>query len=389
MGARDPGWRLVRLGGRRALALGGAAVAVALGGACGGGEAGTSPGPATCAGGEKTCDGRCVDVDDPAFGCAADGCAPCPSAGVPMACGAGVCVVGECPAGTADCDGEAGNGCEIDTRSEDLHCGACGAECAGLTRCSGGTCSPISVADWLASQRHGWCQDEPNELMNLCGDVPFCFDTDVMRPYPDGLEIHAGFHYDGVSDGILFDLGGDCDLKRASCVFETAGTLSCSGPAGPRVSSPVLGAGPHLVTLRASEAGTWLFVDGVEVASGGGSSVAPELIGECGPGLVLGQRISYWWEDTSAGWWLRHAPFLLHLRSRARSDAWSLSAAIEPDPDSVLLFDSSGVDGVSWTDRVHGKVGVRCGGRSSPEASGYAVPCEGPGWVLDAAQACL
>jgi len=88
----------------------------------------------TCTTGFADCDG------DPSNGCEADtrtsathcgacarGCAPPNATG---ACAAGVCTVAACATGFGDCDGNASNGCETDTRVATSHCGACGTACA-------------------------------------------------------------------------------------------------------------------------------------------------------------------------------------------------------------------------------------------------------------------
>jgi hypothetical protein len=62
------------------------------------------------------------------------------------------CVLGACgsicAAGFADCDGDSTNGCEVDTRSSDAHCGRCGNACATMgamgARCAAGACLDAS-----------------------------------------------------------------------------------------------------------------------------------------------------------------------------------------------------------------------------------------------------
>ncbi|MBK6534095.1 MAG: hypothetical protein IPF99_32365 [Deltaproteobacteria bacterium] len=54
----------------------------------------------------------------------------CDLANATAACTAGACAVASCAAGFGDCDGNAANGCETDTRTSAIHCGACGTTCA-------------------------------------------------------------------------------------------------------------------------------------------------------------------------------------------------------------------------------------------------------------------
>lgn len=364
------------------------ALATAVAGGCTSDD-GAAASTEACAEGEKICDGACVRTDDPGYGCRPTSCEPCP-AGVPVRCEAGACVIEDCPVARGDCDGDPANGCEVDLRGAQEHCGTCGRVCSELEECASGTCATLDVARWLSQQKGGWCHDLFNEVMNLCGDVAFCFDPDLMRAYPDGLEVHVGFHWDGASTGLVFDAGGDCEGKRMSCTLDPGGVLYCNGPLTAAALTTTLGsAGPHLVSYRVSRQGASLFVDGEEVGTMAGSTAEPELLGECGPGLVLGQRISYWWEQQAPGRSLRFAPFLFHLKARPSALPWTLTEALVADASSVVLFDAAGVDGMEWTDSVAGKVGVRCGGRTSEEASGYDVPCAGPGWVADVARTCL
>jgi hypothetical protein len=102
-----------------------------------------------CTEGTKACGGTCVGVDDPAFGCSADACDPCGSAGASaqFACQTGACVVSACSAGHLDCDGDSKNGCEVDPNVDPTSCGGCanghagqpvGVECCGT--CQSGAC---------------------------------------------------------------------------------------------------------------------------------------------------------------------------------------------------------------------------------------------------------
>ena len=68
----------------------------------------------------------------------------CPArAGAAATCVAGACGF-LCDVGFADCDGDASNGCEVDLRVTTAHCGACGTACAGrpnaAATCAAGTC---------------------------------------------------------------------------------------------------------------------------------------------------------------------------------------------------------------------------------------------------------
>jgi hypothetical protein len=90
-----------------------------------------------CAAGEVLCQGLCVSVSDPAYGCGACGvCSPAHAVG---ACGGdgGACSVASCEPGWADTDGNPSNGCETDLTSPSTCTSA-------LLACSGATpfCAP-------------------------------------------------------------------------------------------------------------------------------------------------------------------------------------------------------------------------------------------------------
>ena len=102
--------------------------------------------PEGCAEDEKVCGEACVAIGDPATGCSAEACDPC-FGGAPAQCVQGACA---CLAGFTDCDGNASNGCEVDTASDPANCSACGVVCtvAFATaacvdgQCAIGTCDP-------------------------------------------------------------------------------------------------------------------------------------------------------------------------------------------------------------------------------------------------------
>jgi hypothetical protein len=99
----------------------------------------------TCTAGFADCDGNAAN------GCEADtrtsathcgGCGmTCALAGATARCDNGACAVAACATGRGDCDGNAANGCEVDTRSANTHCGACGNACASGRVCAMGACT--------------------------------------------------------------------------------------------------------------------------------------------------------------------------------------------------------------------------------------------------------
>ncbi|MBK6536055.1 MAG: hypothetical protein IPF99_42940 [Deltaproteobacteria bacterium] len=107
-----------------------------------------------CAMGFADCDGDAtngceVDTRASASHCGACG-ARCAPANATAACVAGVCTVGSCATGFGDCDGNATNGCETDLPVSVSHCGACGNRCPANPNaapvCVAGSCSSVCTA---------------------------------------------------------------------------------------------------------------------------------------------------------------------------------------------------------------------------------------------------
>ncbi|MEZ4390488.1 MAG: FG-GAP-like repeat-containing protein [Polyangiales bacterium] len=90
----------------------------------------------------------------------------CSVANAAAGCAAGACTVGSCNAGFGDCDGNAANGCEVDMRSSNSHCGACGRACAAGTVCSNGACGSVCAAGLTYCS--GVCVDTRSDASN-CG----------------------------------------------------------------------------------------------------------------------------------------------------------------------------------------------------------------------------
>lgn len=326
-----------------------------------------------CPFGFKACDGRCVRSDDPAVGCNAPSCDACVVRGASARCGAdGACTLDRCLRGHADCDRLPANGCETRLADTPTSCGACGRTCAAGEICRDGRCVDDDVATldaWLRTQRGGFCGATFNQLVTLC-DNPggagygreFCFDKGTLSSYPDGVELHVGFHWDGRAQGNVASLGGDCDQGSISLSFG-AGALVAFGPNTQVSLSTTLAPGTHLVTFRRDAKTATLLLDGVLVASSIGTGAkVPELITTCGPGIVLGHRASYWWEATpeKPDAWAKVAPFFFHLRDMDKTadpNRFSFEVATTPGPRTRMLFDASGVaeDGTTWNarDGVH------------------------------------
>ncbi|TAK32213.1 MAG: hypothetical protein EPO40_03335 [Myxococcaceae bacterium] len=106
--------------------------------------------PARCAAGYGDCDGLASNGCETDLTASAPHCGACGRAcALPNAtatCTVGACAVMACAAGYADCDRNPANGCEVDTRTDNASCGACGTACAAGQVCSGGTCGATCAA---------------------------------------------------------------------------------------------------------------------------------------------------------------------------------------------------------------------------------------------------
>jgi hypothetical protein len=99
-----------------------------------------------CAAGFVDCDGDAANGCEVEVATSVDHCGACGRAcsrtnGAPT-CAAGVCAIA-CAAGFGNCDGDAANGCETDTASNALNCGACRTTCSfpgASARCDRGVC---------------------------------------------------------------------------------------------------------------------------------------------------------------------------------------------------------------------------------------------------------
>jgi hypothetical protein len=99
----------------------------------------------------------------------------CDLANATAACVAGACAVATCNAGFGDCDGNAANGCETDTRSSASHCGGCGMACGerpnSLLGCVAARCVLACLAGYAdcdADATNG-CEVDTRTSVANCG----------------------------------------------------------------------------------------------------------------------------------------------------------------------------------------------------------------------------
>ena len=174
-----------------------------------------------CVTGFSDCNG------DPADGCevdtrvAAAHCGRCGNAcslaNATSSCVASACAVASCTTGFADCDGNAPNGCEANTRSDLAHCGGCGMACAarpnGAPVCVTGVCGVTCLAGYAdcdGEPANGCESNTPTDLRNCGGCGRACSTNHATASCRVGVcaieSCEAGF---GNCDG---DLSNGCEV---------------------------------------------------------------------------------------------------------------------------------------------------------------------------------
>jgi hypothetical protein len=162
-----------------------------------------------CAGGFASCDGNDANGCETDTRSSLEHCGacrrPCVRANATARCTAGLCAVGACGPGFANCDGNDANGCETDLRSSLAHCGACAIRCAGI----GGT--PACIA--------GSCRITCDTGRGNCdGDAANGCETDLQT-----APAHCG------ACGSACPAGQSC--SRGRCMAGCASGLTACGPA--------------------------------------------------------------------------------------------------------------------------------------------------------------
>jgi hypothetical protein len=67
----------------------------------------------------------------------------CSFANASASCSGGACQLGNCNAGSGNCDGNASNGCETNTTNNSSHCGACNNACTSPQVCTNSSCGSV------------------------------------------------------------------------------------------------------------------------------------------------------------------------------------------------------------------------------------------------------
>ncbi|MEZ4394616.1 MAG: hypothetical protein R3A48_26380 [Polyangiales bacterium] len=185
---------------------------------CNGGQA--------CPAGQSCCNGACAEVGTSTAHCGGCGTVCRTPNGMP-ACQNGVCVAGMCADGFADCNNSNADGCETALRDDVSNCGACGNACATPPRAAAATCvagrcgftCESGFADCDGDASNG-CEVDTRTTVTACGA---CGNTcTAANATPScamgacGFTCTAGF--------------ADCDgMSSNGCEVDTRSTLTHCG----------------------------------------------------------------------------------------------------------------------------------------------------------------
>jgi len=133
----------------------------------------------TCANGFADCDGQVNNGCETPVGTDTSNCGTCGHvcalANASQTCTGGICTIGSCNPGFANCDNQQSNGCEASTTNDPLNCGSCNHQCfvaQGTAGCAMGACTVASCnpgyADCNGVPNDG-CEDHVATDPNNCG----------------------------------------------------------------------------------------------------------------------------------------------------------------------------------------------------------------------------
>jgi hypothetical protein len=153
-------------------------------------------------------------------------------------CVGGRCTLSSCMAGFENCDGLESNGCEASTRTDPEHCGACGARCNGApnvaaNQCVDGVCSIGACATGFSdcnNNRSDGCEVDTRTNVAHCGACgAACTDFTSVALGGQGTTCVAGrCGYTMCRAG-----RGDCDMDRANgCEVDLVTSAAHCGACG-------------------------------------------------------------------------------------------------------------------------------------------------------------
>jgi hypothetical protein len=198
-----------------------------------------------CNNGYSYCAGSCLNLANDTNHCGNCNTA-CPFvANGTNTCNNGLCGIGSCNAGYADCDMNPANGCEVNTQSDVTNCGQCGRVCSTqniIRSCTAGSCSgtcTFGYADCNGNKQTDGCETNILNSVTNCGGCGIVCSSNHITPNCGG----------GVCNGACAAGYADCNGNKQSDGCETntmnndnnCGSCGTVCPAGQHCTAGVCG----------------------------------------------------------------------------------------------------------------------------------------------------
>ncbi len=192
---------------------------------------GTCTSTSTCMAPSMMCGAACVNTTTSVAHCGGCGMM-CSLANATAGCAASACTVASCNTGFVNCDGMAANGCEVNTATSPTNCGACGMACSTsniTAACASGACTgtcTAGFADCDMNKRTNGCEVNTTTSVMNCGACGTVCSTSVP-----GLSPICNMGVCGTQLGTCATGTGDCDGMVANgCETNTTNSLMhCGG----------------------------------------------------------------------------------------------------------------------------------------------------------------
>jgi hypothetical protein len=184
-----------------------------------------NPGFADC--NMNPADGCEEDLRSSPRACGGCGMACAGPAGTTSTCVAGSCET-QCAAGSADCDLNPANGCEVNTRTSLQHCGTCGLTCAvtnGTPVCASGTCQRASC-----NSGFGDCDGNLANGCETATDTSTAHCGGCGRACPSGQACRAGACQTTCAPAPLMTCSGACVDTSTSAAHCGSCGRACTFP---------------------------------------------------------------------------------------------------------------------------------------------------------------
>lgn len=186
-----------------------------------------------CAPGGSCCSGGCSDTTKDVANCGACGTA-CASQNATWACTASKCAVTGCTGSNKDCNGNAGDGCEVDVSSDPKNCTACGMACSlpnAVAACMNGCAIQSCAAGYADCDKmvQNGCEVFLHGDLNNCGACgSVCAPQNAVPACAMGL-CKVGACVQGFAD---------CDKMAANgCEVNTLGDVANCGYCGSKCAA--------------------------------------------------------------------------------------------------------------------------------------------------------